>query len=489
MTHPNRDAGGRTGPDVASARITDPIADAPELCRLSASQLTTLYRQRKVSPLDVARAVLDRAETIHAKFNVFMLIDRDGALANAKDSEARWANGQALSPIDGVPVTVKDLLSVKGWPLRLGSSTTSADPVPEDAPSVKALRLAGAVLIGLTTTPEFGWKGVADSPLWGVTLNPWNPALTPGGSSGGAAVAAVSGCGVMHLGSDGGGSIRIPASFTGVFGHKPSFGRVPYFPPSAFGTVGHLGPISRTVEDAALMLHVMSVRDLRDWHQNPLPLPPVAPPLPEPSWKGMRVGLWTEPASGSVDPEVLKRTDFAAKVIEGLGAVVEPIRLPGENLLSAFNILWFSGAASRVGKIALALRNKVDPGLLETAEAGGRYSAVDYVNASTQRAVFGIAMDGLLERYDLVISPATAILPFAINHNVPPDSGQKSWTEWASFSFPVNLSQQPACSVPMGFSKGGLPLGLQFIAAKGQDHKVLGAAASFAATRAQLPGS
>lgn len=467
--------------DIAGT-LRPPIADASELCRLNASELTSLYQRGEVSPVEVVKEVLDRAHVVDAKCNAFVLIDHDRALTAARESEARWTGGSPCGVLDGVPATIKDLVSVGGWPLRMGSASTSEQPVEKDAPTAKSLRAAGAVLIGSTSTCEFGWKGVADCPLSGATRNPWNLALTSGGSSGGAAVAAATGCGVLHLGSDGGGSIRIPAAFSGTVGHKPSFGRVPYFPPSAFGSVGHLGPITRTAEDAALMLQVMSARDNLDWNQNPLGFRPVTP-LRDYNWRGIRVGLWTEPPVGSVDAEIIGATLTAAQDIERRGATVDPVSLPGTDLLSLFNVLWFAGAANRLKKIPLDLHPKIDPGLRRIAEIGNSYSAVDYVTATTERAIFGSAMDDLLERYDLLLSPSTPVTAFPINHDVPPESGQQVWTEWAAFNFPLNLSHQPACSVPIGLSKSGLPIGLQIIGPRGRDDLVLQAAASFMKSR------
>ena len=450
---------------------------------MGAAELIDLYRRRELSPVEVTNAVLRRAFEINTWHNAFVYIDYDRARDAAKASEARWRKGEPVGPIDGVTATIKDLVSVQDWHWRMGSRTTSDAIVENDAPTVAALRKAGAILIGSTTTCEFGWKGVADSPLTGVTSNPWNKELTPGGSSGGAAVAALTGAGVLHLGSDAGGSIRIPASFTGVFGHKPSFGRVPYFPPSAFGPVAHLGPIARTADDAALMLDIMSVREIRDWYQNPLPFSSTRPPFEGFSWKDLRIGVWSEPPVGRVVPEISAGLESAARDIESFGARIEPIALPGEDLLGTFNTIWFAGAANRVRKIPSERRAEVDPGLLEIAEIGATYSAIDYAEALGRRAVFGAAMDQLLAEYDLLISPATPIPAFQAGHNVPPDSGFRHWTEWASFNFPVNLSQQPACSLPMGFTSDGLPMGLQLVGPKAGDALVLRAAADLTRRR------
>ena len=230
---------------------------------LSASELLRLYRAGQLSPVEATRATLERIERHGDAVNAFCLLDAEQALASAADAEARWRRGEPRGLLDGVPTTIKDLVLTRGWPTLRGSFAVEREQDwSDDAPATARLREHGAVLLGKTTTPEFGWKGVTDSALTGVTRNPWDTARTPGGSSGGAAAACALGMGALHVGTDGGGSIRIPAGFTGVFGHKPSFGRVPAWPASPFGTVAHVGPITRTVADAALMLSVLSQPDV-----------------------------------------------------------------------------------------------------------------------------------------------------------------------------------------------------------------------------------
>src|SRR5438270_2125741 len=236
---------------------------------LGATELLEAYRKHEVSPVEVTRAVLERIERLNPVLNAFNLVS-ERALEDAKASEARWLAGQPKGLLDGVPVSIKDILLTKGWPTLRGSKTVDPKgPWPDDAPASARLRETGAVLLGKTTTQEFGWKGVTDSPLTGITRNPWNPKKTPGGSSGGAAAALAAGMGALAVGTDGGGSVRIPFSLTGLFGIKPSFGRVPAWPLSPFGTVAHVGSMTRTVADAALMLNVLALADARDWHALP----------------------------------------------------------------------------------------------------------------------------------------------------------------------------------------------------------------------------
>lgn len=443
---------------------------------MDAAGLAEAYRTRSLSPVEVAKATMDRAEEVNADLNAFTHIDREGALAAASASEQRWKDGAPLSEVDGVPTTLKDIVWVEGWSVRYGSTTTSVRPQAEDAPSVARLRQAGAVFIAQTTTPEFGWKAVTDSALFGVTRNPWNRAKTPGGSSGGAAVAAAVGAGVFHLGTDGGGSIRIPASFTGIVGHKPTFGRVPAHPPSAFGTVAHIGPMARSAADTAAMLKAMSGRDLRDWAQGAGKLGSLAEDMPI-DLSGKRIGYWSKPASGTLDPEVAGTVDATVAKLSAAGAIVEPVDLPADNLLDLFHHHWFTGAAARLSSIPEVDRKAIDPGFLEIARAGGAYSSTELVLAQVRRGEYGAAMDLLLADYDFLVSPATALPAFNAGLEVPTASAYRRWTEWAGFAFPINLSQQPACVVPCGFTAAGLPVGFQIIGARGDDARVLSAAA------------
>jgi aspartyl-tRNA(Asn)/glutamyl-tRNA(Gln) amidotransferase subunit A len=460
-----------------SSRPT-PLDDAPGLCRLGVAELTERYADRSLSPVEVTRACLDRAAQINATFNAFAFLDETLALAAARESELRWGSGTPLSPIDGVPTTIKDIVWVKGWTVRYGTRAMDGVTATEDAPAVELLRDAGAVLLGLTTTPEFGWKALTDSALYGVTRNPWNPARTPGGSSGGAAVAAATGAGVLHLGTDGGGSIRIPSGFTGIVGHKPTFSRVPAYPASPFGTVAHIGPMARSVQDVAAMLEVMSGRDLRDWYQNPLPFLPASPLEPE-TLGTLRVGVWDTPPRGAVAPDVRAAFEAALAKLSSAGAVLERIVLPGENIFELFTAHWYPGATARLALLDQAKLPLVEAGLREVAEAGARYTGTDIIAAAGARARFGGAMDQLLAQYDVIVSPAVALTALEAGKEVPDGSGMSRWTEWAGFSYPINLCQAPATVVPCGFGDDGLPVGLQLIGPRGDDAGVLAAALAF----------
>ncbi|MFK0334758.1 amidase [Rhizobium sp. NPDC090275] len=454
-------------------------ADQPnDVCWRTAKELTCAFSRGEISPVEVAEATLTRAEEVHADFNAFTAIDRDGALLAAKASAKRWKSGAPLSPIDGVPTTIKDIVQFHGGDIRYGSLVTGDISDLDDAPSVGRLRQAGAVFLGFTTTPEFGWKAVTDNRKDGVTLNPWDRTKTPGGSSGGAAVAAATGAGVLHLGTDGGGSIRIPASFTGIVGHKPSFGRVAAYPASAFGTVAHIGPMARTVEDVALMLDVMSGRDLRDWTQTHQEFQPLS--LKAVNWRGKKIGYWKQPCVGSVQQSVSDAVETVLRDLELAGAAVTEIKLPEQDdLLEIFYRHWYVGAANRLSAVDERLHDRIDPGFIDAVKCGQRYTAVERMQAETHRARYGAQMDALLDSYDYLISPTVAIAPFEAGRNFPRDGAFASWVEWASFSFPINLSQQPACSVPCGLNEEGLPIGLQIIGARGDDAGVLDAALTY----------
>jgi amidase/aspartyl-tRNA(Asn)/glutamyl-tRNA(Gln) amidotransferase subunit A len=455
--------------------MPEPLAD---LTLATGAALSGAYAGGVASPVDVTGACLARADAINPALNAFAVIDHEGALTAAARSEARWQAGKALSAIDGLPVTIKDIVHCHGLDVRYGSRTTQDIAALPDAPVVERLRAAGAVILGLTTTPEFGWKAVTDSARNGITRSPWNTGMTPGGSSGGAAVAAAVGAGVLHLGTDGGGSIRIPASFCGIAGLKPSFGRVPAFPASVFGTVAHIGPMARTVGDLALMLNAMSGRDLRDWTQGPVALPDVR--VKALGWAGRRIGCWMRPPEGTVDPEVEALVRAAVADLALAGAVVEPVDLPDlDDLPEMFRRHWFVGAANRMQAVAPADRELLDPGFVAVAERGLAYTAVDRMQAEVARARFGAKMDQLLQAHDFVLSPAVAVPPFAAGADVPAGSGMQTWTDWAGFSYPVNLSQQPAISVPCGMTRAGLPVGLQIIGARGADAAVLSAALTY----------
>jgi aspartyl-tRNA(Asn)/glutamyl-tRNA(Gln) amidotransferase subunit A len=450
-----------------------------ELASFTAGDLVRLYRRRDVSPVEVAGAVLARIERLNERYNAFCLVDGESALREAKASEARWLAGTPRSDVDGIPATIKDIILTKGWPTLRGSRTVDpAQPWEEDAPVVARLREAGAVILGKTTTPEFGWKGVCDSPLYGITRNPWDDRLTPGGSSGGAAVAAALGLGCLHVGTDGGGSIRIPAGFTGIFGIKPTFGLVPAYPLSPFGTVAHLGPMTASVEDAAHMLTVISQPDDRDWYSLPH-LPRDFTDGLEAGVRGLRMALSTTLGYAEVDPEIASLVEAAAGVLGELGAEIE-LRDPGfSDPFAVFSAHWFTGAAAVHASVPPERRPLLDPGFVAIAEAGARIAHMDYIAAVNRRAEIGSHMAQFHRDFDVLLTPTLPLAAFEVGHVAPPARDQANWIPWAPFSFPFNLTQQPAASIPCGFTASGLPVGLQIVATKYRDDLVLRVARAF----------
>jgi aspartyl-tRNA(Asn)/glutamyl-tRNA(Gln) amidotransferase subunit A len=447
-----------------------------DIWALSASELLEQFRKRTLSPVEATQAVLARIQELNPKLNAFTLIASD-ALESAKQSEARWLNAQPKGLLDGVPVSIKDLLLTKGWPTLRGSKTIDPKgPWNDDAPATARLREHGAVLIGKTTTPEFGWKGVTDSPLTGITRNPWNAEKTPGGSSGGAAVALACGMGALAVGTDGGGSIRIPCSFTGLFGLKPSFGRVPAWPLSPFGTVAHVGPMTRTVSDAALMLNVLSLPDARDWHALPYDPRDYRMAL-DAGVADLRVAYSPDLGYAKVDPEITAQVKKAVAVFADLGAKVEE-KSPGfENPEGIFRTQWFSGAAFLLKDFSADKKKLIDPGLVEVATEGAKIGAAEILEAQMKRGALAAHMNLFQRDYDLLLTPTLAVTAFDVGREFPP--GNKRWTDWTPFTFPFNLTQQPAASIPCGFTKAGLPVGLQIVSRRYADSLVLRAARAY----------
>lgn len=444
---------------------------------LGVAQLNKGYRSRRFSPVDVAKACLAHIAKVDKRYNAMCLIDESVTLKQARASAARWAKGKPAGPLDGVPVLIKDLLLVKGWPTLRGSRTVDpSQKWEQDAPSVARLREAGSVFLGLTTTPEFGWKGVTDSPLTGITRNPWNTAMTPGGSSGGSAVAMAAGYGPLSLGTDGGGSIRIPAGFSGIFGHKPSFGRVPAYPLSPFGTVAHVGPMTRRVEDSAYMMNVITGPDVRDWTAIPPDGRNYLKGLKD-GIKGLRVAFSLDLGFASVDPEVAALVETAVATLKKLGAKVTRVD-PGfeDPGIPIFRPIWWSGARLALGKLPPEKRALLDPALNEVVEQSESITLDDYLEAQRARGQLGVKMKAFMENHDLLVTPALPIPAFEAGLLAPNNDVTGKWVNWTPFTYPFNLTQQPACSVPCGFTKGGLPAGLQIVGRMFDDMSVLKAA-------------
>jgi aspartyl-tRNA(Asn)/glutamyl-tRNA(Gln) amidotransferase subunit A len=434
-----------------------------------------LYAAKDLSPVEAAQAALAQIGRHNRSVNAFCLVDEEKALAAARESEARWMRKEPLGLADGVPCSVKDLLLTKGWPTLRGSLTISRDQVWDDnAPAVDRLLENGAVLLGKTTTPEFGWKGVTDSPLSGVTRNPWDLSKTPGGSSGGAAVAAALGMGALHIGTDGGGSIRIPSAFTGVFGLKPTHGRVAAYPPSPFSEVAHIGPMTRSVEDAALMLQIMAQPDRRDWQALTTPPPDYRSGLRD-GVRGLRIGYSADLGYADVDPEIAKLVSEACNTLEGMGAIIVPADLNLSGSQEPFRAYWCAGLSLLVSRLDQDLREKLDPGLLKAAAFGASLSLANYLELMSMRGPLCHALSTAFGSFDLLVTPAMPLTAFTAGRECP-EEGNWDWRSWTPFTYPFNLSQQPAAAVPCGLTQAGLPAAVQIVGPRLADALVLGAA-------------
>ena len=457
------------------------------LTHLSATELARGLRAKEFSAADVVEDVLAVIEAANRELNAFCVVDAAHARKSAAEADARLARQKALSPLDGVPVSVKDVLLTAGWPTRRGSRVLPAlGPGGVDAPSTEALRRAGAVIVGKTNTPELGWKGVTDSPLTGITRNPWDPALTPGGSSGGASVAVACGMGAIALGTDGGGSVRIPAAFTGVVGIKPSRGAVPAWPASAFGLLSHVGPLTRTVDDAILAMSVLGRPDPRDKsfpHGLYAAVTLGMEPLPT---QGLRVGFALDHADLDTDPLVRAVLESALRSLEDAGARVQPVELPLAGAREAFETMWFVGAAAATGR-AGTVPEGLDSGLASVARQGAAFDAVQYHQAILRRESLMGQMEELFEAIDVLVTPTVPILPFEAGLEVPRGWWGDGWPSWTPFTWPFNLTGQPAVSVPAGLSENGLPVGLQAVTKFGTDAHLLRFAKSFETIRGSFP--
>jgi aspartyl-tRNA(Asn)/glutamyl-tRNA(Gln) amidotransferase subunit A len=448
-----------------------------------ASQLSAEYRAKRLSPVEVTRAVLDRISKLNPIYNAFVLVDEESALQAARESEARWRRGEPLGRVDGVPTTVKDLILAKGWPTLRGSRTINPkQDWNEDGPPVARLREQGAIILGKTTTPEFGWKGVTDSPLTGVTRNPWDKRMTPGGSSGGAAVACALGMGTMNVATDGGGSIRIPAGFCGLFGFKPTWGLVPVHPHSPAGTLWHQGPIARTVEDAALMLSIIAQPDARDWYASP-PLGLDFERELERGVRGLRIAYSDTLGYAKVDTEVAHLVRRAVAQFAELGARVEDANLEMQDPIAIMQPLWSVALALAVAPMSAEQKALAEPAMLALAEAGFRLSALEYRQLERAREALGRRMEEFHRQYDLLITPQLATTAFEAGVEVPAGHGMERWWQWSPFTYLFNLTQQPAATVPCGFAANGLPVAMQLVGAKFNDPLVLRAARAFEAVQ------
>ena len=455
--------------------------DNIEICFMSVVEMAEVIKTRKVSPVEIMNAILSRIEQLNPEINAYCTLLVESAMKQAREAETAVMKGKELGPLHGVPVSIKDLIFTKGIRTTGGSKVYENFIPQQDAIVVERLKAAGAIVIGKTNTPEFGWMAVTDNQIFGATRNPWNIGFNAGGSSGGAAASVASGMGSLAIGSDGGGSIRIPGSFCGVFGFKPSFGRVPQYPGfPGWETLSHTGPITRTVRDAALAMEVIAGRDDRDRFS--LPETGLRYLLsPDAGLKGLKIAWSKDLGYAAVDQQVLKVTEAAVKTIDAISSGVNMATPEVRSPERAFSTLvGVNLAAAWQGKLE-EWREQIDPGLVLFIERNQDRLATEYVKASFEVLEYWQGIRAFFEEYDLLLTPTVAIPPLGLGQfAVREIAGVKvSPLGWMPFTYPFNITGQPAASVPCGWTDDGLPIGLQIVGRRFDDVTVLRAAAAF----------
>jgi aspartyl-tRNA(Asn)/glutamyl-tRNA(Gln) amidotransferase subunit A len=451
---------------------------------MPATELAAKIRAREVSPVEAVDAVLARIDAINPALNAFVFVHAAEARAEARAAEAAVLRGDDLGPLHGVPVSVKDNLAIAGKPSTYGSRLLKDNVAVETAPIGERIIAAGGIIVGRTNTPEFAWRGSTDNPLFGETRNPWDLTKTPGGSSGGAGAAVAAGLAPLALGTDGAGSIRIPASFCGIVGHKPSFGRVPFFPsPGASELTAHAGPMTRTVRDAALFLDVIAGPDERDRFSLPATAERYSESV-EGGVNGWRIAWSPDLGHIPVDPEVRAIAEAAVRAFVELGAQVDAPDLGLPNPESLLAVLYPSIQAANHARRPQHEHDQMDQALVALAKHGAEFSSVDVGKAMTARAAYWDRMSRAIAPFDVLVTPTISVPAFDLG-TVGPESVNGTpvvhlgWT----LAYPFNMTGQPAITVPCGFTKGGLPVGLQIIGKRHADGAVLRAAAAFESVR------
>ena len=456
-----------------------------DLCWLSAAELAALVRRKKVSPVEILSAVLDRIDKVNPRLNAYVLVEADQARKDARAAErAIGKKASTLGPLHGLPFAVKDLIITKNVTTTFGTPLFKDNVPTEDAPIVDRLKRAGAVMLGKTNTPTFGWIGATHNLLHGVTRNPWNLDRTPGGSSGGASAACAAGLGPLHIGTDGGGSIRIPAAFTGVYGFKPSYGRIPIYPPSGGWSLSHVGPLTRTVTDAALVMNACAGPDERDSSSLPAARVDYVKAL-RGDLKGLRVAYAEDLGFADVvDPDVTALCTRAVKAFRELGCRVEEVEPRWPSPREAWEQIFSGGLAARMAAFR-ERRGEIEPGLLQIIESTLRNGPLRYVQAWFDRLTWWQHPRAFFAKYNLLLTPTVACPPFRTGIDNPPDIAGRpiQGYGWIPFTYPFNLTGQPAASVPAGFTKRGLPVGLQIVGRRYDDATVLRACAAFERAR------
>ena len=453
-----------------------------ELLFLSAVSAAALIRRKKLSPVDYMEAVLGAVERLQPTLNCFITVTAEDARRGAKAAEEAVMSGAALGPLHGIPVSVKDLIPTKGVRTTFGS-IAFADNVPDrDDALVMRLRAAGAIMIGKTTTPEFGIKGQTDAPIYGVTRNPWNLERTPGGSSGGAAAAVAAGLGPIGLGSDGAGSTRIPAACCGLVGLKGATGAIPYQEArDAFANVIAAGPLTRTIADCAVMQAAMGGADPMDpWTPHVEPLGRVSPAMLSQDLTGLRIGYLSRSGAKRTSADVTKGVEASLKVFSDLGAEVEQVQADVDWMPEEQRVLYLSSIANNLGHIVDRFGDRTDPVLQAYVAAGRKYDIATYIKALSARTRMFRAVQGLFETYDFLVSPTITRTALAADYNAATDvvevdgvSVGPTQPGLTGFVYPFNLTGHPALAVPSGWAADGLPTSVQIVGPRHADSSVL----------------
>jgi aspartyl-tRNA(Asn)/glutamyl-tRNA(Gln) amidotransferase subunit A len=449
------------------------------LADLTAVELLQAYRRKSASPVAVVEAVLARIAACEPQLHATYALDPEGARAAARQSEERWRRGEPAGALDGAPITIKENIATKGVPMPLGTAATLLAPAGADAPPAARVREAGAVILGKTTMPDYGMLSSGLSSFHPLTRNPWDRTRNPGGSSAGAGAAAAAGYGPLHLGTDIGGSVRLPAGWCGVVGLKPSFGRVPIDPPY-FGRVA--GPLTRTVADCALLMPVLSLPDARD-HMTLPPAEIVWQQL-ERDVRGLRIGLLLDAGVGQApEPEVAAAVETAARAFEDAGAVIEPMRpFLTRTMLDGLDQFWRVRAWSDIAALPAERAAKVLPYIRQWAEGGAGLSGLDVFRGFSQSIEMRAATLAGCRAFDFVLSPVAPVPAFAAELAAPLNDPARPF-EHICFTVPFNMSEQPAISINCGYTRDGLPIGLQIVGRRFDDLGVLQAARAFETMR------
>ena len=450
------------------------------LFEMSAVALLDAYRRRELSPVEVMQSVLERVAAFEPKVHATYLLAPERALAEARAAEARWRAGEPKGALDGVPATLKENIATRGEPKPLGTAATSLDPQPDDAPAAARLREAGAVVFAQTTMPDYGMLSSGLSSFHPLTRNPWNLAKNPGGSSAGAGAAGAAGYGPLHVGTDIGGSVRLPAGWCGLFALKPSAGRVPVDPPY-IGRV--VGPMTRSVADSVLLMRELSRPDARDY----MSLPPQALDWPERPMeiRGLRIGLMMDAGCGvAPEPETAAAVTRAARDLEAAGAIVEPLApFLTQSMLDGLDRFWRMRSWLDLKTLAPESRARVLPFIRAWAESAQGLSGESVFEGFSQIPEMRRVATTATQRFDFVISPTAPMPAFAAELASPSDDPLNPFPH-IGFTVAYNMSEQPAATVPCGFTRDGLPIGLQIVGRRFDDVGVLGLSLAFEALRA-----